>query len=164
MHVSITSFVKLHKVQNYDGCTPPLPCGTFKPPTGQSFHFRSSCENWSPQSHHLQPFSHESTRWERGEWLRIPRTFLVICAAHALGSVLADIFEETTTVHGSGQLSSVLSHNTVSFITLTRKNMHDSFCSELYNWFFFPLRILTLRGEDLVSLAQREAQHHVHMW
>lgn len=56
---------------------------------------------------------------------RISRTFLVICAAHALGSVLADVFEKTTTVHGSGQLSSVLSHDTISFITLTRKDMHD---------------------------------------
>lgn len=85
---------------------------------------------------------------------RISRTFLVIYAAHALGSVHADIFEETTTVHGSDQLSSGLSHDTISFITLTRKDMHDSFCNELHSC-FFSLRILALRGEDLGSLAQR---------
>lgn len=85
---------------------------------------------------------------------RISRTFLVICAAHALGSVLADVFEKTTTVHGSGQLSSGLSRDTISFITLTRKDMRDSFCNELHNC-FFSLRILALRGEDLGSLAQR---------
>lgn len=51
----------------------------------------------------------------------------MICAVLASDSALADVFEEATTVHASGQLSTVLSHNNISCLTLPRKTYMTNF-------------------------------------